>query len=226
MTIQHRLIPEAQLHEPKGISVAASKTVYTADGLGSGTWGDVDTTMIKDLSGDGGVSGKKLITNGTNGYTLITDQAYGAQCITDNATVFPLIAVADTTFNTASQFTLLTGAGAPWTSENLFGMTFSVDRMTVPVTGVYMIHLWMNINTFPGTTARVSIRYRVNGTTFSTRNPTIKSAVVNDVSQLSGFGLIQLTAGDYVQLCVASDTTGNILINDGSNVLQLIRQTA
>lgn len=38
MAIQHRDIPDAQLHEPKGVASAASGHVYTADGSGSGDW--------------------------------------------------------------------------------------------------------------------------------------------------------------------------------------------
>lgn len=38
MTIQHKDIPDAQLHEPKGVATASTKTVYHADGLGSGSW--------------------------------------------------------------------------------------------------------------------------------------------------------------------------------------------
>lgn len=38
MAIEHKLIPDAQLHEPKGIVSASSGTVYTANGGGSGAW--------------------------------------------------------------------------------------------------------------------------------------------------------------------------------------------
>jgi len=38
MTIQHKLITNADLHEPKGVSAAANKTVYVANGSGSGAW--------------------------------------------------------------------------------------------------------------------------------------------------------------------------------------------
>jgi len=225
MTVQHRLIPEAQLHEPKGISTAVINKVYKSNGAGSGTWDDVDSSMLQGLSGDGGVAGKRPITNGTNGFSLITDAAYGAQVITNNSVAFPLVAVADTTFNTPSQYTLLTGVGAPWLSENMHNIAFSTDRLTVSVTGVYMIHLWMNIAQFTGNTAKVSIRYRINGAAYSSRKPTIKSAIAADISQLSGFGLISLTAGDYIQLYAASDTTGNLVIGDCSSLLELIRAT-
>lgn len=45
MSIQHKNIPEAQLHEPKGASTAASGSVYVADGAGSGSWTDVLATL-------------------------------------------------------------------------------------------------------------------------------------------------------------------------------------
>lgn len=38
MTIQHKDLPEAQLHEPKGASTALADQVYTSDGAGSGSW--------------------------------------------------------------------------------------------------------------------------------------------------------------------------------------------
>lgn len=38
MTIQHKNIQEADLHEPKGVSTASLGKVYTADGAGSGDW--------------------------------------------------------------------------------------------------------------------------------------------------------------------------------------------
>jgi hypothetical protein len=183
--------------------------------------------MMKSIAGDGGVADKRILTDGANGFKLVTDKAYGSMVITNNSANFPVTAVADTTFDTPSQFSLLTGAGAPWSSESLFGVTFTTDRLTVPVTGVYLINLWLNVDTFPNASARVCVRYRLNGTgAYSSRKPTIKSAIANDISQLTGFGLLSLTAGDYLQLYIASDTTGNIVIGDVNNTLTLVRQTA
>ncbi len=147
--------------------------------------------------------------------------------ITNNPVNFPVVAVADTTFNTPSQYSLLTGVGAPWASELLFGVSFTTDRLTVPVTGVYRINLWMNINALSGAAAKVSVRYRLNGTgAYSARKPTIKAAAAADMSQLVMSELLSLTAGDYVQLYIASDATGNLLIEDTNSSLQLVRQTA
>lgn len=38
MAIEHDAIPNAELHEPKGVSAATSGQVYVADGAGSGAW--------------------------------------------------------------------------------------------------------------------------------------------------------------------------------------------
>lgn len=225
-TTQHKDIPDAQLHEPKGVAGSASGYVYVATGTGSGTWKKVGSDSLLSLSGDSGSNNKKLITNGTNGFALREDTAYGSQTITANSTAIALTAVADTTFNTPTQYTLLTGPGAPWIGGQLYGVTFTTDRLTAPVTGVYQINSWMNISAFPNASTRISIRYRINGGTFSVRKPTIKSAIANDISQLSGFEFLNLNAGDYVQIYVASDTSGNLVIGDSSSSLQLVRQTA
>lgn len=142
---------------------------------------------------------------------------------TNNTVPLALTAVADTTFNTASQYTLYTGLPAPFTAALLDGITFSVDRLTVNVSGIYNIQSYSNISAFPSSSARISTRFLINGTTYGSRKPIIKSAVVSDESQLTGFGLIQLNAGDYIQITYASDTTGNLLIKDSSHILTLIK---
>ena len=38
MSVNHKNMPDAERHEPKGISSAAAGYVYQADGVGSGTW--------------------------------------------------------------------------------------------------------------------------------------------------------------------------------------------
>jgi hypothetical protein len=152
--------------------------------------------------------------------------AYGSMVITNNATNFPLTAVVDTTFNTASQYTLLSGTGAGWTLDNLYGVTFTTDRLAAPVAGVYKISLWLGLLGFPSNTAKVSLRYRINGGSFSTRKPTVKSGAAGDICILTAHDTVVLSAGQYIQLYVASDATGNLLINDANVTLELLRQTA
>jgi hypothetical protein len=224
MTIQHRDIPNAQLHEPKNVNSALANTVYKANGTGSGTWTKVGSSSLQGVTGDGGIPDKFVLSDGLGGFKLGTAAAHGALTITNNLVNFPLIAVADTTFNTTSQYSLMTGTGSPWAAENVFGVIPSVDRLTVPVAGVYLIYFWANITSFPSSTAKVSVRYRVNGGAFSTRKPMVKSAIAADMGQLVSIEMATLAANDYIQIYVASDATGNLLIGDAVSSIDMIRQ--
>lgn len=223
MAIEHKNIADPNIHEPKGASTAVNKTVYISDGAGSGSWSKITKSS---LNSEAATQGQILEADGVGGFTYISPYTYGAMTITNNATNLALTAVADTTFNTASQFTLVTGTGAPWVSENLSGVTFNTDKLTAPITGVYIIDTYLNIGAFPASSAKVAIRYRINGSDFSSRKPTVKSSGVGAEGQLIGFGLVALSANDYIQLYVATDNTGNLLIRDANVILRLVKQTA
>lgn len=226
MAIEHRLIPDADLHEPKGVIAAANHSVYKANGVGSGAWGRIDTSDFKNSIGDAGSTNKYMRSDGANGVALKTDHAHGVMAFTNNGANFAVTAAVDSTLATNSDYVLFTGAGAPWVSESLFGgMTFLTDRLIVPVTGVYRIDLWANIVSYPTNTAKIGAKYRVNGATFGPRNVVTKSNSAGDFGQLNGFGLASLNAGDYVQLYIASSATGNLIISNVNNLLQLVRET-
>ncbi len=223
--IQHKDIPDAQRHEPKGASTATSKTAYWSDGAGSGAWEKLDATKIQGISSDGGLSGYKLLTNGSNGFALFRDSAYGVMATTGNTNNFALTAVADTTFNTASQFVLFTGTGAPWASETLSGVTFTTDRLTVPVAGIYEVNVFANVLTYPSSSALVALRIMQNATTYLGRKIVSKSAAASDANNMSGNFLITLAASDYIQLMIASNATGNAVLTEASVSIKLIKAT-
>ena len=226
MSIQHRLIPDAELHEPKGAATAANHQAYVANGSGSGTWKLIDTTDLKGAVGDGGSDNKYMRTDGTNGLVAKTDAAFGTMTITANTNAFAITAAVDPTLQTNTDYVLLTGTGAPWVGEMLFGgISFNTDRLIVPVTGTYRIDLWANISQYPTNTAFIGCQYRVNGTNFGPRKVVTKSNSLGDAGQLNGFGFASLTAGDYVQLYVASSATGGLIIRAANSMLTLVRET-
>jgi hypothetical protein len=71
MTIQHKNIIEADLHEPKGVSLANSKTVYVADGAGSGAWVKPSPQSLSGISTNG-VDGQLVGVNGAGNFVLVT----------------------------------------------------------------------------------------------------------------------------------------------------------
>lgn len=224
--IQHKDIPDSQRHEPKGIDSASIHQMYIANGAGSGSWSKVGSLNLVNLGGDSGVAGKIILTDGANGFTGKVFSSYGVMGITNNANNFVIgTAAVDPTLQSNSDYVLFTGAGAPFVGESLYGTTFSVDRITVSVAGVYEVRFWSNIATFPSNTAKVGAKFRVNGTTWSPRTVVTKSNSAGDSGHLNAFGLVTLNANDYVQLYVASSATGNLVLSNANLTVELKRAT-
>lgn len=226
ISIQHRDIGDGDRHEPKGASTAVANSTYTANGSGSGVWQKIKSLMFQGVVGDGGNANSKLITDGSNGFVLRRDAVYGQQTITNNTNGFTVAAAADSTLNTNSDYALFTGTGAPWAAGLLNECTFTTDRITVPVTGVYTVDVWSNITSYPSNTAFIAMKYRVNGTTFGPRKVKSKSNSAGDAGNLVGFGMAQFNAGDFIQLMFASSVAGNLVIGDMNMIITLKRQTA
>jgi hypothetical protein len=224
MSIEHKDITDNNIHEPKGISTATADRVYVSDGAGSGAWTKIDIAMLEGLTGDGGITARPVVSDGAGGFVLQDAPSYGSMKIVANATVFPLTAVADTTFATSSQFTLVTGTPAPWvTGAEMQNVTFSTNKLTFAKAGVYTLLAYLNIGAFPSSTAKIALRYRVNGGSFSDLKSVVKASSASDESQIFGAGFLTLAANDYVQLYVASDVTGNLLIKDANFIASIVR---
>lgn len=223
MSIQHKDIPDSDLHESKGVASAANRTAYVADGAGSGTWKKIGSENLIGLTGDGSVSDKLLLTDGLGGFKIATYKSYGVMGITSNTNNFAITASGDATLQSTTGYVLFSGAGAPWVGENLYGTTFSADKLTTTIAGVYEVRAWCNISTFPSNTALVGAKFRVNGSTWSPRTVTSKSNANGDHGEFHAFGLVTLAAGDYVQLYVASSATGNLVMSNVNLTLDLKR---
>jgi len=225
--VQHKDIADPEIHEPKGVSTASAGQVYHASGTGTGTWQKVDSTTLKGVTGDSGSTNKKLVSDGTNGFVFRMDSAYGQMNITNNTNNFALTAAADATLNTTTDYVLFTGTGAPWLAGQLHECTFTTDRITVPVTGIYRFNFSASVKAFPTTTAKVGVLTRINASgAFATRNWIAKSGAAGDEAMIAGNSMLSLTAGDYVSVYVASTATGNLILEDVDAILTLVRQTA
>lgn len=78
MAIEHKDIPDVELHEPKGAASAASGDMYVADGVGGGSWQ------------------QSVMSN------------HGQMTITNNATATAVTAAVDATLNTDSDYVKVT----------------------------------------------------------------------------------------------------------------------
>lgn len=222
--IQHKDIPDAQLHEPKGAETAAVNTVYVADGVGSGAFRKLNPEDLNNVIVDLDVANTKLVTDGLGNLNAVPDSVYGSMTVTNNTNAFSVTAAADATLNTNSDYALFTGTGAPWFGENQYGITFDTDRLIVPYNGVYRFELWSDLIQFPSNTARIAIKYRTNGSVFGPRKAQAKSNSAADYGDINAFALATLNAGDYVQIMLASTVTGGVVFNSMNLTAYLIRK--
>ena len=87
--IQHANIPDADLHEPKGVVSAASGSTYVANGAGSGAWQKIYTQGFEDYNHGGGSQSltagvaTKLLNDGAGAYTNTTYRLPGYSAIWD-----------------------------------------------------------------------------------------------------------------------------------------------
>lgn len=223
MTVQHKSIPNAELHEPKDINTAVIHTAYVADGAGSGDWKKIDSRALNGLAGDGGIARLKLVTDGSNGFDLYPDYSFGKMQFAANTTPFPVTAAADSTLNTNSDYVLLTGSGAPFINGTSDGVVFSTNKLTMGSAGIYELSFWANISSYPNNTGKIAFKFKVNGTTFSTLNVIIKANSAGDHGLVCASDLIQFAATDYVQLYVASEATGNLTIHNLNLTAKMIK---
>lgn len=52
MAIEHSVVSDPNIHEPKGITTASTNTVYISNGSGSGTWNKVGLNQLDQTDVD------------------------------------------------------------------------------------------------------------------------------------------------------------------------------
>lgn len=143
--------------------------------------------------------------------------------INNNSTGFAVVAAADGSLNTNSDYKVISGTGAPWSSDLTHGVGIAGDGLTPSTDGIYKVETWLDIVGFPTNTSRLALKYVINGNQYSLNKISVKSNSAGDAGNLSGFWIVQLSAGDTVQLAVASSDAGNIIFESGNASLTLVR---
>src|SRR5512139_3323811 len=67
--IEHKDITDANRHEPKGASTAPVNSVYSSDGVGSGTWQKIGNTNLNGVSANA-AAGYFVLADGAGGFTF------------------------------------------------------------------------------------------------------------------------------------------------------------
>lgn len=90
MTIEHNVITDPYIHEPKGIAAAAVNKVYVADGAGSGVWQKIKNVQLDGVTSSIG-TGFFIFSDGAGGFTSYP-AAHGAVYFHDLGTPYTLAA--------------------------------------------------------------------------------------------------------------------------------------
>lgn len=128
MTIQHASIPDAQLHEPKGVATAASGTAYIANGAGSGSWTAVQLAQggcLKMVSAGATTlvsNAFQAINNATLGGTITFTENAAFGSVTTNTTSGYMVVPATGHYGLVFSISIL-----PATINSTFTFTFGVD---------------------------------------------------------------------------------------------------
>jgi hypothetical protein len=151
--IQHKDIPEAQLHEPKGASTSTVGQVVFSTGAAS-DWGD-----LSDIATTGAAAGEMLVANGSGGSTY--QQPHGWGNYKDNA--------AAQTFTTTAAKLSIDGAGStteigylPSDVTALWDTT--ADKMLASGLGdSYLIRLDLPITAVTGSASILELEVDIGG---------------------------------------------------------------
>lgn len=204
MTLEHRDLNTADVHEPKHIS---------------------DTTAA-----DSG----KVITPSTGGNSVLRylapadvglDFYYLEWTVAENTTLLSLTAAVDSTLYTGTDYTQLNVVNLPGAVENeAFGMSFGATdyEVTIPVTGTYRITFWTNMFVDTAST-KIGFRLFVDGTPVgSTAKRTFTN--IGNVGHLSVDALQTFTAGQSIGIGIASDKTIDATIEDLKANITLVKE--
>lgn len=209
MAIEHKDIPDAGLHEPKGAVSAASGEVYVSDGVGSGTW------KPPQLAGQSSAtSGTSPVSDGAGSVTWEQANPSVNYGVVVAANLTQVIALTGADLHTSSSYTSLSqyftvrGTGGDITAD-------INKKFVVGSTGVYKITGWISVSS-SAAAAELGWDVGINGVYATPGSPIVVSkADPNDPQTLPGFGIQPLTAGDVIDIAIASGSNTNVTLREG-----------
>ena len=197
----HKAIPDAELHEPKGAAGASSGDIYTANGAGSGVWTPpaihepkgIDTATTMEMYVADGLGGGSWQDNAMS--------VHGQMAVTNNSTATVTASAADATLNTDSDYVKIV---AGWSGTHLEGITFNTDKLVVPVDGDYTLSFWCAVKV-PLNNNFVGVKFAVDDATpYSLQKLVTQSVTTTDYKNMFGSSMLTLTAGQTISIYIAS----------------------
>lgn len=199
MAIQHKNIPDSDIHEPKGINTTARR-VYMSNGAGSGSWEYVHPEGHQSAS-----EGETYIATGIGGgnFEFPGGRAHAEIYISNSTTPQTLAA--------AQAYTRLSPTSAWQDGEkNYLATAPTTGVITLTKAGTYLISFWADFYTASiSSGASYKFKYAINGVPGSRGFHTVKNTAGVDHLNVSATGLITVAANHQVSIYVAGDATSS-----------------
>lgn len=208
--INHEVIADPYIHEPKGVASALADKVYVSNGTGSGTWKKLSPSSLAGITGNGTV-GTFLSIDGTGNFVFLP--APHAQTDFFDATLAaPYQLSATTSYQKLAPTTVGQGSPALFTEGTTGRLTYTGDE-TVSMAISYNISFNIGSSAKDVTLAVYKNGSAVNGHTVTTSSSSTK---VNATAMTT----VDMATNDYVE--VYAKISSNDTINVYSFILNAI----
>jgi hypothetical protein len=202
MTIQHKLITDPDIHEPKGVAASTANKVYVADGAGSGTWKKLSPPQLSGLTTNG-TAGDTITVDGSGNF-VFAGAPHGAVNFYNLASPYTL--TYPSTFTKLAPTTTAGGVPAQFTEATTARLTYT-GTDTVPVSVTYSVSL----DQTAGANRDIVVAVAKNGTVVNGYSVlTVQSSQIHNTA---GTATINLATNDYVEIfAINTGATGNIRV--------------
>ena len=198
--INHEVIADPYIHEPKGVASALVDKLYVSNGTGSGTWKKISPTSLAGITTNGTV-GTFLSIDGAGNFVFLP--APHGECDFFDATLAaPYTLAATTAYQKLAPTTTAQGSPALFTEGTNARLTY---------TGVTTVSMAINYNLSLniGSSAKdVTIAIYKNGSITNGRavSTTSSSTKIN----LCSMTILEMATNDYVEVYAKISTNDTI----------------
>ncbi len=212
MTVQHRDIPEAQLHEPKGVSTAQANQTYVADGATSGSWSEPEPKGVGSA-----LAGNLYIADGagSGSWTDPGGAIFGSAYFATNSTA---------TVISATDTPVIVDPGS-WATTVTDTIVFDTNKFIVPEDGIFEISMSGAFSGGGGGGGNeYRFHFRKNGVTLATAPCATRVTSSSDIGSISMSTYQQFALDDEISIEVRNmDATNNPTVTGMSFTIVLLK---
>jgi hypothetical protein len=201
-TVQHSVLTDPNLHEPKGVSTAATNNIYVANGSGSGTWKKLSPPQLSGITTNG-QAGDTITVDGAGNFVL-TGTPHGQVHFYNLGTPYTL--TYPSTFTKVAPTTTAGGISSNFTEATTARLTYT-GTDTVPIFITYSI----SVDQTTGSNRDLIAAIYKNGVVDN--GYSVITTTSSQIHNMVGTTVVSLATNDYIELYMLNNgASGNVRI--------------